>query len=55
MDNIGQYLFHALFGVVGTIIIVFFFSVTKSNIEFENKAVEISGVVMNIVSYYDDE
>ena len=55
MDNIGQYLFHAIFGIVGTILIGFFFSVTKSNIEFEKKAVEISGVIMDIRSYFDDD
>lgn len=55
MEKVGMYIFHAIFGIAGTVLIIFCISVTKSNIEFEKKAVEISGVIMDIRSYFDDD
>lgn len=54
-NNNWIYVLFGIFGVVGTILLVVCFFVTKSSIEFEKKAVEITGFIVDIESYRDSD
>lgn len=49
------YILFGIFGLVGTILLVVCFFVTKSSIEFEKNAVEISGTIVDIEFYRDSD
>lgn len=54
-NNNWVYFLFGIFGVIGTILLVVCFFITKSSIEFEKKAVHISGTIVDIEIYRDHD
>lgn len=54
-EDYFRYIISGIFGIVGIILLVVCFFITKSNIEFEKKAVTITGVITDIDTYRDSD